>query len=95
MLGRALSALADLGTVFLVFLVGGDCMTIGSVYWPWLFLPRAVLQIQQSHFFTMDTFADLLLPSWRSIFSHAYRQTQACEAEGDRRQKHEPDPACE
>lgn len=55
-MGRMLSALADLGTVFLVYLIGR------RLYGRWVgllgmaFSAAAVLQIQQSHFFTMDTF---------------------------------------
>lgn len=55
-MGRMLSALADLGTVFLVYLTGR------RLYGRWVgllgmaFSAAAVLQIQQSHFFTMDTF---------------------------------------
>jgi YYY domain-containing protein len=55
-MGRMLSALTDLGTVFLVYLIGK------RLYGRWVgllgmaFSAAAVLQIQQSHFFTMDTF---------------------------------------
>ncbi len=57
--GRFLSALVDLLTVFFVYLVGE------KVYSKWVgllaagFSAFAVLQIQQSHFFTVDTFATL------------------------------------
>ncbi len=57
--GRFLSALADLLTVFFVYLVGA------KVYKKWIgvlaasFSAFAVLQIQHSHFFTVDTFTTL------------------------------------
>jgi len=55
--GRGLSALADLGMVFLVYLVGRRLYgrRVGTL--AIAFAAAAVLQIQQSHFFTMDTFA--------------------------------------
>lgn len=57
--GRPLSALADLLTVLLVYLVAArlyDCR-VGLL--AAAFSAVAVLQIQQSHFFTMDTFINL------------------------------------
>ena len=56
-MGRILSALCDLLTVFLVYLIGKRIFdrrvgVIGSA-----FSAGAVLQIQQSHFFTVDAFA--------------------------------------
>ena len=55
--GRALSALADLGMVFLVYLVGRRLYgrRVGTL--AVAFAAAVVLEIQQSHFFTMDTFA--------------------------------------
>jgi YYY domain-containing protein len=55
--GRALSALADLGMVFLVYLVGRRLYgrRVGTL--AVAFAAAAVLQIQQAHFFTMDSFA--------------------------------------
>ena len=54
--GRSLSALADLGTVLLVYLVAKRLYDrrVGTL--AAAFSAAAVLQIQQSHFFTMDTF---------------------------------------
>jgi YYY domain-containing protein len=56
-MGRALSALADLGMVFLVYLVGRRLYgrRVGAL--AVAFSAAAVLQIQQAHFFTMDSFA--------------------------------------
>lgn len=60
--GRSLSALADLGTVILTFAIartlfgrrrGGSWAALLAM----AFSAAAVLQIQQAHFFTMDTFA--------------------------------------
>jgi YYY domain-containing protein len=56
-MGRALSALADLGMVFLVYLVGRRLYGRRVATLAIAFAAAAVLQIQQSHFFTMDTFA--------------------------------------
>src|SRR3990172_1750812 len=55
--GRGLSALADLGMVFLVYLVGRRLYgrRVGTL--AIAFGAAVVLQIQQSHFFTMDSFA--------------------------------------
>jgi YYY domain-containing protein len=55
--GRALSSLFDLGSVILIFFIGK------RLFGNWVgllaasFSGMAVLQIQQSHFFTVDTFA--------------------------------------
>jgi YYY domain-containing protein len=54
--GRALSALADLLTVLLVFLVAERLYDKRVALLSAAFSAVAVLQIQQSHFFTMDTF---------------------------------------
>ncbi len=56
-IGRILSALFDLGSVVLIFFVGK------KIFGKWVgllasaFAGMAVLQIQQSHFYTVDTFA--------------------------------------
>jgi YYY domain-containing protein len=54
--GRALSALADLLTVLLVFLVAERLYDKRVALLSSAFSAVAVLQIQQAHFFTMDTF---------------------------------------
>jgi protein-S-isoprenylcysteine O-methyltransferase Ste14 len=54
--GRPLSALADLITVFLVYLVAVKLYDRRVALLASAFSALAVLQIQQSHFFTMDTF---------------------------------------
>ena len=56
--GRPLSAMMDLLTVLLVYLIAARIYDrrIGVI--AALFSAAAVLQIQQSHFFTMDTFAN-------------------------------------
>lgn len=54
--GRALSALFDLSTVFLVYLVAKELYDRRVGLLAAAFSAFAVLQIQQSHFFTMDTF---------------------------------------
>lgn len=55
-IGRPLSALADLGTVILVFLIGARLYRWRVGVLAAAFYACAVLPIQQSHFFTMDTF---------------------------------------
>ncbi len=57
--GRALSALADLLTVLLVFLVGARLYDRRVGVLAAAFSAAAVLHIQQSHFFTMDTFINM------------------------------------
>jgi YYY domain-containing protein len=54
--GRSLSALADLITVFLVFMVAKRLYDRRVAVLAAAFSAATVLQIQQSHFFTMDTF---------------------------------------
>lgn len=55
-LGRLLSALADLGTVCLVYAMGRRLYGRRVALLGMAFSAATVLQIQQSHFFTMDTF---------------------------------------
>jgi YYY domain-containing protein len=57
--GRALSALADLLTVLLVYLVGARAYDRRVGLLAAAFSAFAVLQIQHAHFFTMDTFTTL------------------------------------
>ncbi len=59
LLGRQFSALADLGTLFLLYLIvkrlyGGKTALLATT-----FSAFAALQIQQSHFFTTDLFVNL------------------------------------
>ncbi len=54
--GRALSALIDLFTILLVYLVGERLYDRRVGLLAAAFSAATVLQIQQSHFFTMDTF---------------------------------------
>ncbi len=61
LIGRMLSALADLGAVFFIFMIGR------RLYSPWVGLlaaalhALAVLPIQQSHFYTVDAFAGFFI----------------------------------
>jgi len=54
--GRVLSSLADLFTIVLVFLIAREIFDRRVALLASAFSAGAVLQIQQSHFFTMDTF---------------------------------------
>ncbi len=56
--GRPLSAVMDLLTVFLVYLIAVRIYDRRVGILASLFSAAVVLQIQQSHFFTMDTFAN-------------------------------------
>ena len=55
--GRVLSSLFDLGSVVLIFLIGWKLFNKWVGLLASAFSAFAVLQIQQSHFFTVDTFA--------------------------------------
>ena len=57
--GRPLSALVDVLTVFLVYLVAARLYDRRVGLLAAAFSAAAVLQIQQSHFFTMDTFINM------------------------------------
>lgn len=59
--GRALSALADLGTVWLVYLVARRLFEPRTAVLAAAFSAAVVLQIQQAHFFTMDSFLNALM----------------------------------
>jgi YYY domain-containing protein len=59
--GRALSALADLLTVFLVYLIARRLYDRRVGLLAAAFAAGAVLMIQQSHFFTMDTFLNFFI----------------------------------
>mgnify|MGYP001232413094 FL=1 len=56
-IGRGLSVLFDLGSVFLVFLIGKKLFTEKIGLLASAFSGFAVLQIQQAHYYTVDTFA--------------------------------------
>ncbi|HSQ45659.1 MAG TPA: glycosyltransferase family 39 protein, partial [Lutibacter sp.] len=55
--GRVLSSLFDLGSVILLFFIGKKLFNQWVGLLAAAFAGMAVLQIQQSHFFTVDTFA--------------------------------------
>ncbi len=55
--GRGLSAMFDLGSVFLIFLIGKKLFNSKIGLLAAAFSGLAVLQIQQSHFYTVDTFS--------------------------------------
>jgi YYY domain-containing protein len=54
--GRVMSSLADICTIFVVFLIGSKVYDRRVGLLAAAFLSATVLHIQQSHFFTMDTF---------------------------------------
>jgi YYY domain-containing protein len=60
-IGRTLSALADLLTVALVYVIASRLYGRRVALLASAFSAAAVLQIQQSHFFTMDTFLTLFM----------------------------------
>ena len=66
LLGRVLSALFDLATVLLIFFIGRRMYGVRAALLGALFLAASVLDIQQSHFFTVDTFTNVpvLLAFW-------------------------------
>lgn len=64
--GRALSAASDLLTVLLVYLIAARLYDRRVGLLAAAFSSVAVLQIQQSHFFTMDTFANVF--SYTAIY---------------------------
>jgi 4-amino-4-deoxy-L-arabinose transferase-like glycosyltransferase len=55
--GRVLSSIFDLGSVILVFFIGKKLFNQWVGLLASIFSGMAVLQIQQSHYFTVDTFA--------------------------------------
>ncbi len=60
-LGRILSGLADLGTIFLLYLIGNRIYGRKVALLAAAFSAVAVMQIQQSHFFTVDNFANFFM----------------------------------
>jgi YYY domain-containing protein len=69
LIGRYLSGLFDLVTVALIFFIGRRLYGKRVGLLAALFLAASVLDIQQSHFFTVDTFANvpLLLAFWFAL----------------------------
>ena len=66
LVGRVLSALVDLLTVLLIFFIGRRMYGTRAALLGALFLSASVLDIQQSHFFTVDTFTNvpILIGFW-------------------------------
>ena len=69
LVGRVLSALFDLSTVLLIFFIGRRMYGVRVALLGALFLAASVLNIQQSHFFTVDTFTNvpILLAFWCAL----------------------------
>ncbi len=69
LVGRALSALFDLSTVLLIFLIGRRMYGVRVGLLAALFLAASVLDIQQSHFYTADTFTNvpILIAFWYAL----------------------------
>ncbi len=69
LVGRALSALFDLSTVLLIFLIGRRMYGVRAGLLAALFLAASVLDIQQAHFFTVDTFTNvpILIAFWYAL----------------------------
>ena len=61
LIGRVLSAIADVLTVFVVFMLGTRLFNQRVGLLSAVFSAFAVLQIQQSHFFTVDTFTTFFM----------------------------------
>ena len=59
LLGRQFSALADVGTIFLLYLIAARLYNRRTALLAATFSAFAVMQIQQSHFFTTDLFVNL------------------------------------
>ena len=59
LLGRQFSALADIGTLFLLYLIVKRLYGLGTALLATTFSAFAAMQIQQSHFFTTDLFVNL------------------------------------
>ena len=69
LVGRVLSALFDLSTVLLIFFIGRRMYGVRAGLLGALFLASSVLDIQQSHFFTVDTFTNvpILIAFWYAL----------------------------
>lgn len=60
-LGRVLSALADIGSIFLLYLIAARIYGRKVALLAAAFASVAVMEIQQSHFFTVDNFANFFM----------------------------------
>lgn len=69
LVGRVLSALFDLSTVLIIYFIGKRLYGTRAALLGSLFLAASVLDIQQSHFFTVDTFTNvpILLAFWFAL----------------------------
>ncbi|MBI3913939.1 MAG: glycosyltransferase family 39 protein, partial [Chloroflexi bacterium] len=69
LVGRVLSALFDLSTVLIIFFIGRRMYDVRVAILGAFFLAASVLDIQQSHFFTVDTFTNvpILLAFWFAL----------------------------
>lgn len=69
LVGRFLSALFDLSTVLLIFFIGRRLYDWRAGLLGALFLAASVLNIQQAHFFTVDSFTNvpILIAFWYSL----------------------------
>lgn len=69
LVGRVLSALFDLSTVLLIFFIGKRMYGVRAGLLGALFLAASVLDIQQSHYFTVDTFTNvpILIAFWFAL----------------------------
>ncbi len=61
LVGRVLSAFSDLGTIFLLYLIAARLYGRKIALLAAAFSSLAVMQIQQSHFFTVDNFANFFM----------------------------------
>ncbi len=68
-IGRVLSGLFDLGTIFLIFKIGKKVFSRQTALWASFFYSVCVLPIQLSHFYAVDTILNffILLTLYRSI----------------------------
>ena len=69
LVGRVLSALFDLSTVLLIFFIGRRMYGVRAALLGAFFVAASVLDIQQSHFYTVDTFTNvpILLAFWYAM----------------------------
>lgn len=69
LIGRELSALADLGTIILLYFIVGRVYHRGVALLAAAFSSLAVMQIQQAHFYTADHFVNffLFLALWFAV----------------------------
>ncbi|HEX5688896.1 MAG TPA: glycosyltransferase family 39 protein, partial [Roseiflexaceae bacterium] len=71
LLGRALSGLFDLGTILFVFLIGRRLYNAKIGLLAAALLSLSVLNIQLSHFYTVDTFASFFVLATIYVMLHA------------------------